>query len=376
MYKESLKYPEKVMLSFDYYQKIIRCLKQPKSGKTIGIDAKFYFWCKKHFKIDITSGIEILCSTKNGRRIVVIESYFAILNDIHKKNWTWRSKSIKLPVTPTAIISVGFLTRLQIDLIDFRTRPDKEFQWILHCRDHYSKCSWGYPLVSKEAQRVADHLSTLFYQFGPCKILQSDNGREFTASVIKNLKNVWPGLVIINGRPRHPENQGLVERGNSTLCQILGKFMEDRNTTSWTTWLLPAIYSMNTSLTRGVNMTPYEIVFGQKPRVDYKLWKLLDDQNITLEEDLSSSIRQRLAEDDTSESLSSNSTSPDNADQHETLSSIVTTNCIQNSVRLPISNATSDSAELPQAAQPTREPEPVQAADTLNNNNIETQQVD
>ncbi|CAF4085336.1 unnamed protein product [Rotaria sp. Silwood2] len=274
MYKESLKYPEKVMLSFDYYQKIIRCLKQPKSGKTIGIDAKFYFWCKKHFKIDITSGIEILCSTKNGRRIVVIESYFAILNDIHKKNWTWRSKSIKLPVTPTAIISVGFLTRLQIDLIDFRTRPDKEFQWILHCRDHYSKCSWGYPLVSKEAQRVADHLSTLFYQFGPCKILQSDNG------------------------------------------------------------------------------------------------------HITLEEDLSSSIRQRLAEDDTSESLSSNSTSPDNADQHETLSSIVTTNCIQNSVRLPISNATSDSAELPQAAQPTREPEPVQAADTLNNNNIETQQVD
>ncbi|CAF1356602.1 unnamed protein product [Rotaria sordida] len=115
---------------------------------------------------------------------------------------------------------------------------------------------------------------------------------------------------------------------------------------------------MNTSLTRGVNMTPYEIVFGQKPRVDYELWKLIDNQDITLEEDLPSSIRQRLAEEDTSGSFSSNSTSPDNADQQETLSSIVTTNCIQNSVRLPISDATSESAELPQAAQPTREPEP------------------
>ncbi|CAF1444319.1 unnamed protein product [Rotaria sordida] len=133
---------------------------------------------------------------------------------------------------------------------------------------------------------------------------------------------------------------------------------------------------MNTSLARGVNMPPYEIVFGQKPRVDYELWKLIDDQDITLEEDLPSSIRQRLAEDDTSGSFSSNSTSTDNTDQQETLSSIVTTNCIQNSVRLPISDATSDSAELPQAAQPTREPEPIQAADTLNNNNIETQQFD
>ncbi|CAF1531359.1 unnamed protein product, partial [Rotaria sordida] len=64
------------MISFDYYQKIIHCLKQPKSGKAIGIDAKFHFWCKKNFKIDITSGIEVLCLTKNDRPIVVIESYF------------------------------------------------------------------------------------------------------------------------------------------------------------------------------------------------------------------------------------------------------------------------------------------------------------
>jgi hypothetical protein len=310
LYKQGLKYPEKVMISLEYYQKIIHCLKQPKSGKTTNVDAKFYGWCKKYFKIDITSGVEILCSLKNGRRLVVIESYFTILKDIHEKtghgardkmrhecsqHYYWLPsqlidmflqccvscqlrKSVKTPVVSTAIVSIGFLTRLQIDLIDLRTRPDKDYKWILHCRDHYSKYSWAYPLVSKEAQGVADNLMKLFYEFGPCKLLQSDNGREFTATVIKNLKNVWPGLVIINGRPRHPESQGLVERGNSTLCDILGKFMEDRSTTCWTNCLLPAVFSMNTSLARGVNMTPYEIVFGQKPRVDYDLWKSIDEQ--------------------------------------------------------------------------------------------------
>lgn len=187
-------------------------------------------------------------------------------------------KSVKTPVVSTAIIAVGFLTRLQIDLIDFRTRPDKDFQWILHCRDHYSKFSWAYALKSKEAQFIADHLITLFYQFGPCKILQSDNGKEFTASVIKNLKNIWTGLTIINGRPRHPQSQGLVERGNATLCNILGKYMEDRGVSTWTTCLPPVIFSINTSLARGVNMVPYEIVFGQKPRLDFDLWKSIEEQ--------------------------------------------------------------------------------------------------
>ncbi len=44
---------------------------------------------------------------------------------------------------------------------------------------------------------------------------------------MNDLKIMRPGHVIVNGRPRHPQSQGLVERGNSTLCDILGKFMQN-----------------------------------------------------------------------------------------------------------------------------------------------------
>ncbi|CAF3869188.1 unnamed protein product [Rotaria sp. Silwood1] len=175
-YKEKLKYPEKVMISLSFYDKIIVVLQKPNDGKKTGIDAKFHCWCKKHFKIDITSGSHILCLLKDGRRVVVIESYYTILKNIHEKtghggrdkmryefnqHYYWLPsqmidcflqcciscqvrKSIKNPVVSTAIISIGFMTRLQMDLIDLRTRPDKDFQWILHCRDHYSKYSWAF----------------------------------------------------------------------------------------------------------------------------------------------------------------------------------------------------------------------------------------
>jgi transposase InsO family protein len=205
-------------------------------------------------------------------------------------------KPLKSHVIPTAIISLGFMTRLQMDLVDMRTRPDGESKWILHCRDHFTKYSWAYALPSKEAQHVAKNLLQLFFQFGPCKILQSDNGKEFTAQVIKDMKIMWPGLVILNGRPRHPQSQGLVERGNSTLCDILGKLMQDRDTTHWTHCLLPAVYSMNTSLAQGIKHTPFEVVFGQKPRLNMVLWQSIADQGIEDEEDLPTSIRMQLEE--------------------------------------------------------------------------------
>ncbi|CAF2745866.1 unnamed protein product [Rotaria sp. Silwood2] len=172
-YESRLKFVEKVILSLDYYQKILFAVKLAKGGKTACIDNKFYNWCKKHFKINNTAGHDILVSLKNDRRIVFTESYFTILKDIHEKtghggrdkmryefshHYYWLPstvidlflqccvscqlrKPVKNPVVSTAIISIGYMTRLQMDLIDLRTRPDKDFQWILHCRDHYSKYS-------------------------------------------------------------------------------------------------------------------------------------------------------------------------------------------------------------------------------------------
>ena len=50
---------------------------------------------------------------------------------------------------------------------------------------------------------MAEKIVALFCTFGPAKILQP-YGREFTASVIEDIKKLWPDIVMIHGRPRHP----------------------------------------------------------------------------------------------------------------------------------------------------------------------------
>jgi len=83
------------------------------------------------------------------------------------------------PPAGKPIISIGFLTRLQVDLIDMRSASYDGYNFIMHVKDHFTKFSWLYALKSKEAIHVANNLRQLFYTFGPPKILQSDNGKEF-----------------------------------------------------------------------------------------------------------------------------------------------------------------------------------------------------
>ena len=60
---------------------------------------------------------------------------------------------------------------------------------------------------------MAWNLATkVFAYLGLPRILQSDNGREFASTLMAELEKNWPGeITIVNGRPRHPQSQGLVE---------------------------------------------------------------------------------------------------------------------------------------------------------------------
>lgn len=53
------------------------------------------------------------------------------------------------------------------------------------------------------------------------------------AKVILDLKLNWPDLTIINGRPRHPQSQGLVERSNAVVQKMLGKWLESNKSLDW-----------------------------------------------------------------------------------------------------------------------------------------------
>ena len=96
--------------------------------------------------------------------------------------------------------------------------------------------------MKKSAIEVSMGLVTkVFPYIGVPKILQSDNGREFVNEIVKEVILAWPSQVtIINGRPRHCQSQGLVEKGNHLIeMQLQSKRSEWKGSGNvpWADWL-------------------------------------------------------------------------------------------------------------------------------------------
>ena len=104
-------------------------------------------------------------------------------------------------------------------------------------------------------------------KFGLTEILVTDNGKEFKNNEIITLCHLYN----IKHKPRTshaPWTNGLVEGMNPSLEEYL-RCIKNRNDTRYTEWsadekLFPLAY--NSQITTTLGMSPYEMVFNQKPR--------------------------------------------------------------------------------------------------------------
>ena len=170
-----------------------------------------------------------------------------------------RSRGPLIPIVTTKLFE-----RIQVDLIDFRNEPDNIYHWILHIKDHFSKYCQLYPLANKEAKTVANAMTYWLSAFGPPSIVQSDNGREFKGAFKELLLRY--GIRIINGRPRTPRTQGLVEQANGIVKQKIIAWKRENGVPGWATALPAVALQINRTVQRANKKTPYEVVFGQEMR--------------------------------------------------------------------------------------------------------------
>jgi transposase InsO family protein len=175
-----------------------------------------------------------------------------------------RRQQYKAPLQP--IITNHRCERFLIDLIDFQNYPDGDYCWIMQLADHKSRFRWARPLVNKESASVAAELEPIFSTFGGPQILQSDNGREFKGEVTA-LCDAYRVRQVFS-RPYHPQTNGLIERGQGTLKMMIRKYQEANQTNRWAACLGRAILQINTTHSRVIRMTPYELVFGARLAVE------------------------------------------------------------------------------------------------------------
>ena len=77
--------------------------------------------------------------------------------------------------------------------------PDRQYKWILHAKNHFSKLSGLWALKSKHAELVAEAIAQWFMLLGPPSIVQCDNGTKFKGALFILLRKY--GIKCINRNP-------------------------------------------------------------------------------------------------------------------------------------------------------------------------------
>lgn len=154
-------------------------------------------------------------------------------------------------------------SRCQVDIIDFQSQPDENYKFIFVYQDHPTKFVILRPLATKTAEEISKQLLDVFLMFGvPC-VLQSNNGRQFCIQIIENLKLYWPELKVVHGDPR----KGSTERANQDIKNMLLKWMQDNQSTSWSKSLKFIQFMKNSTFNSSIKKSPYKAMFGCEARL-------------------------------------------------------------------------------------------------------------
>jgi hypothetical protein len=77
---------------------------------------------------------------------------------------------------------------------------------------------------------------------------------------------MWKGVVIVHGRPRHPQSQGSIERADQDVEAMIGHWMKDNNSKNWVLALHFVQQAKNTRVHSGIKNQPYILQYGQRCR--------------------------------------------------------------------------------------------------------------
>lgn len=151
-----------------------------------------------------------------------------------------------------------------IDFMGPLVQTKRGNMYIILAIDYFSKLAEGMALTTCDALVTAKFIfEEIVCRYGLFEALLSDQGRNFESLILKQLCQTY-GITKHRTSAYHPECNGLVERTNRTIKQILKIYVHDTQF-DWDLHLKQVISSYNFSCHTSTGFSPYEIVFGSKP---------------------------------------------------------------------------------------------------------------
>ena len=115
------------------------------------------------------------------------------------------------------------------------------------------------PIPNQTAACITTVLIKVFSQYKP-DILRSDQVRNFESTILLEMLNAF-GVTKSRTTADHHSDDGLVERFNRSLLQMLQAYVQQHN--DWEKYLPFILYAYRTAAHSSTGVSPFELMFGR-----------------------------------------------------------------------------------------------------------------
>jgi len=188
-----------------------------------------------------------------------INNYIKTCDICQKRRLEKETEELKPIRPPTAFSKIG------IDIIGPLPRTLRGNRYIIMAIDYLTKWVEAKPLQLADALSIAPFIyEDIICRHGIPVELTSDRGTEFLNELIKTLVKEYK-IKHITTTAYHPQANGLVERANQTMKNILAKTLQQQKG-DWDLYVSSALFTIRTMKQQSTRMTPFQLTYGREPR--------------------------------------------------------------------------------------------------------------
>ncbi|KAI8519781.1 hypothetical protein Bbelb_030380 [Branchiostoma belcheri] len=188
--------------------------------------------------------------------------------------------------TPAPLVPIKTTYPLELVAMDYLTvdKSSSGYEYILVIIDHYTKYAVAVATRNQSAETTARALWTNFVvHYGFPHRIHTDKGANFLSNTMQELCRMY-GAVRSNTTPYHPQGNGLCERFNKTLLDLLGTLERDKKK-RWPEYLAEVVHAYNCTEQESTGYSPFYLMFGRHPRLPVDVAMGTEDENDDLAAD-------------------------------------------------------------------------------------------
>jgi len=137
--------------------------------------------------------------------------------------------------------------------------------------DFFTKWIEGIAVEDANAQTITKFIySDIICRHGVPKQIMSDRGMEFLNELVEEMERTYH-IKHIRTTAYHPQGNGLTERNNQTVKNILSKISKKYD--KWDHYLESALFAVRTIRQDSTKFSPFELVYGRLPKREYQQTK-------------------------------------------------------------------------------------------------------